>query len=90
MKRKNIKQESKKKAEKKHFVMNEKVAGTLKELAEKEILELKGILEKTPITPDSQIYIQLYEAMKSLYFCRKYELAMKISWMLKVELLKES
>lgn len=68
----------------------EKTVGIEKELAEREILELKGVLEKTPITPDSQTYIQLYEGMKSLYFCKKYELVMKISWILKAELVKEN
>ena len=61
-----------------------------KELAEKNILELKSILEKTSITPDSQTYIQLYEVMKSLYFCKKYNLVMMISRALKVELGKEN
>lgn len=90
MKRKNKKRELKR-TENQRFSASELMTGMgRKELAEKDILELKSILEKTPITPDSQTYIQLYEVMKSLYFCKKYDLVMKISWALKAELGKEN
>ena len=91
MKRKNKKRELKKRTKEQCFSASELMTGMgRKELAEKDILELKSILEKTPITPDSQTYIQLYEVMKSLYFCKKYNLVMMISRALKVELGKEN
>lgn len=79
-----------KKSEKKIQRTKKRAAEKLKKLAKKEILELRGALEETPITPDSQTYIQIYEAVKSLYFCEKYRLAAEISWMLKMELIKRS
>lgn len=91
MKRKNTKKELKRGTEKQSFSTSKTTAGMgRKEFAEEDILELKNILERTPITPDSQTYIQLYEIMKSLYFCKKYDLVLKISWALKAELGKEN
>lgn len=58
------------------------------ERAEKEIKKLRNVLKQTYITPDSQTYIQIYDAVKSLYFSKEYALAEGISWLLRKELKK--
>lgn len=58
------------------------------ERAEKEIKKLRNVLKQTYITPDSQTYIQIYDAVKSLYFSKEYALAEGISWFLRKELKK--
>ena len=62
----------------------------VQEMAEDRINELKEILSEETITPDSSVYIQLYEAAKSLYFVEKYELAIQISQCLILQLAKDN
>ncbi len=62
----------------------------VQEMAEDRINELKEILDEETITPDSSVYIQLYEAAKSLYFVGKYELAIQISQCLILQLAKDN